>query len=225
MRHSRKAGMTLIEVTIAITLLSLLFAGHAMAIRVGLQAFTKVDAKLADIRKVTGAQNILHQELEGLIPVLAMCGDQSVDTVSRRPFSRGANLRADGVGVLAATGMAREPQCWNCFVIPGEEGGVRLVMNEELYTGYKGAAHFCTGFTNDGTAPIPQFTPVVLGQNHSFWPDQLAYCRFSYFYPGSLVDNKPPAWVTTWAVKGCLRRIRIEMAPMHPDHRGFRRSR
>jgi prepilin-type N-terminal cleavage/methylation domain-containing protein len=218
MRHSRKAGMTLIEVTIAITLLSLLSLGMAMAIRVGLQAFTKVDAKLADIRKVTGAQNILHQELEGLIPVLAMCGDQSVDTGFKAAFFQGEPTSVRMVsGFSLQQGWRGEPQVLELFVIPGEEGGVRLVMNEELYTGYKGAAHFCTGFTNDGTAPIPQFTPVVAGPKSFVLADQLAYCRFSYFYPGSLVDNKPPAWVTTWAVKGWPQAIRIEMAPMHPD--------
>ena len=221
MRHSSRAGVTLIEITIAITLLSLLSLGMAIAIRVGLQAFSKTDAKLMDIRKISGAQNILHQELEGLIPVLAACGAFTVDNGFKVAFFQGepAALRLVSSFSLQQ-GWRGEPQVLELFVIPGEDnGGVRLVVNESLYTGYLGAAHFCTGVTADSDtgALLPRFVPVAAGPKSFVLADQLAYCRFSYYYPGNALENKPPAWVTTWTVKGWPQAIRIEMAPLHPD--------
>ena len=117
-------------------------------------------------------------------------------------------------------GWRGEPQVLELFVIPGEDnGGVRLVVNESLYTGYLGAAHFCTGIANDSVtgAPLARFVAVAAGPKSFVLADQLAYCRFSYYYPGNAQLSKPPAWVTTWAVKGWPQAIRIEMAPLHPD--------
>ena len=221
MRRSSRAGVTLIEITIAITLLSLLSLGMAIAIRVGLQAFAKTDAKLMDIRKITGTQNILHQELEGLIPVLAACAGNTVDNGFRAAFFQGEPAALRMVSSFSLQQASRgEPQVLELFVIPGEDnGGVRLVVNESLYTGYMGAAHFCTGVTPDSVtgAPLARFMPVVAGPRSFVLADQLAYCRFWYYYPGSVQENKPPAWVATWSTKGWPQAIRIEMAPLHPD--------
>ena len=221
MKRSRRAGVTMIEMVVAITLLSLLVLGMAIAIRVGIQAFTKTDAKLMDIRKIAGAQNILHQELEGLIPVLAMCGDNTPDSGFKAAFFQGesASLRMVS-GFSLQQGWRGQPQILELFVIPSDQGeGVRLVVNESLYTGYRGAAHFCTGVTYDATAnaPLAHFIPVVAGPKSFVLADQLAYCRFSYFFPGSQYPTVPPAWVTQWSAKGWPEAIRIEMAPSHPD--------
>jgi hypothetical protein len=221
MRRSSRAGVTLIEITIAITLLSLLSLGMAIAIRVGLQAFAKTDAKLMDIRKITGAQNILHQELEGLIPVLAVCGGNTVDNGFKAAFFQGEPAAVRLVSSFSLQqGWRGEPQVLELFVIPGENNeGVRLVVNESLYPGYLGAAHFCTGVTPDSItgAPMAHFVPVVAGPKSFVLADQLAYCQFSYYYPGSALESKAPAWVATWAAKGWPEAIRIEMAPLHPD--------
>src|SRR6185437_10387932 len=69
----RDAGLTLIEVLIAVTLLSMLTVGMAIAMRVGLSAFAKTDEKLMDNRRVAGAQRALQNELEGLMPVAVRC--------------------------------------------------------------------------------------------------------------------------------------------------------
>ena len=70
MRRSR-SGVTLIEVLIAISLLSLLSLGILMALRVGIGAMDKAQRKLMDNRRAAGAQRILAQQLAGFIPVIA----------------------------------------------------------------------------------------------------------------------------------------------------------
>jgi type II secretory pathway component PulJ len=221
MRRSPRAGVTLIEITIAITLLSLISLGMAIAIRVGLQAFSKTNAKLMDIRKITGAQNILHQELEGMIPVLAACGGSNADNGFRAAFFQGEPAALRMVSAFSLQqGWRGGPQVLELFVIPGDDNeGVRLVVNESLYTGYVGAAHFCASVTGDAItgAPMAHFVPVVGGPNSFVLADQLAYCRFTYYYGGSVQDGKPPMWVATWTFKGWPQAVRIEMAPLHPD--------
>ena len=124
----RQAGLTLVEVLIAITLLSLLTTGMLFAMRVGLLAFSKTDGKLMENRRVAGAQRVVEQELAGLMPVIAPCG---------APGARAAFFQGEG-DVLRLVSTFSLQQAWRgpaqileLFVIPGEEGrGVRLVVNE-----------------------------------------------------------------------------------------------
>jgi general secretion pathway protein J len=74
MRHRSTAGVTLMELLIAVLLLSLLSVGLLFALRIGLNAYSKTQSRLMDNRRVAGAQRILEQELEGLVPVMAPCG-------------------------------------------------------------------------------------------------------------------------------------------------------
>ena len=69
MRRRSNAGVTLMELLIAVLLLSLLSTGLLFALRIGLNAYSKTQSKLMDNRRVAGAQRILEQELQGLVPV------------------------------------------------------------------------------------------------------------------------------------------------------------
>ena len=65
--------MTLLEVLIAVTLLSLLSVAMFTAMRIGLNSFVKADTRLMDNRRVAGAQRIVEDQIEGLMPVIATC--------------------------------------------------------------------------------------------------------------------------------------------------------
>src|SRR5262245_7262832 len=68
------AGVTLLEVVIAVSLLSLLTVGVSAALRLGLSALSKTNTRLMSNRRVTGSQLALQQQLEGFMPVIAPCG-------------------------------------------------------------------------------------------------------------------------------------------------------
>ena len=58
-------------------------------------------------------------------------------------------------------------------MIQGAEGrGVRLVVNERLYTGSASAGAFCLGYSFDPATGIrtPLFRPIETGADHSCWP-------------------------------------------------------
>ena len=108
------------------------------------------------------------------------------------------------VHVLAATGLARTAADLQLFVIPGEESGVRLVVNEIPYTGTaRRPAQYCTGTI---TVPNP-IAPLAPDAAHRaplptfVLADKLAYCRFSYYTPPSPDCSDPPVWRPHWAAK------------------------
>src|SRR5436190_22960641 len=73
--HSSNAGITLLEVVIAVSLLSLLTVGVTTALRLGLSALSKTNTRLMANRRVTGAQQVLQEQLEGLMQVVVLYGN------------------------------------------------------------------------------------------------------------------------------------------------------
>jgi general secretion pathway protein J len=216
----RESGTTLIEVLIAVTLLSLLSVGMLTAMRVGLMAFSKTNNKLMDNRRVAGAQRVIQEELEGMMPVVAACGDTPRPTPPQTAFFEGQPQTLRLVSAFSLQqGWRGQPQILELFVIPGEEGrGVRLVVNEIPYTGPAGTAQICTGRTRDQLTGgnLAVFAPVQAGPNSFVLADKLAYCRFSYFTI-PLDHNLLRHWTPQWTFSGWPFAVRIEMAPLDPD--------
>ncbi len=89
MKRPSTAGVTLIEVLIAVSLLSLLATGVLLAMRVGLGALGRANDRLMSNRRVAGAQRILEQELEGFLPTMALCSANAEGPKSNLPFFEG----------------------------------------------------------------------------------------------------------------------------------------
>lgn len=215
MRPRSRAGVTLLEVLIAVTLLSLLSVGMLMAMRLGLSAFGKADDKLMGNRRAAGAQRIVQEEIEGIVPVIALCGGGPQSLVTRMGFFQGEPQVMRLVSTFSLQqGWRGQPQILEFFVIPGENGrGVRLVVNEVLYTGPLGAGRLCTGQVSpDG---LPQFAPVSATPQSFVLADQLEYCRFSYLQYDPHSDQT--LWKPAWTVPGWPLAVRMEMAPLEPD--------
>ena len=147
MRRRPTAGVTLMELLIAVLLLSLLSVGLLFALRIGLNAYSKTQTRLMDNRRVAGAQRILEQELEGLVPVVAPCGIGTEGGGTPAQFFQGEPETMRLVSTFSLQGAWRgQPQILEIFVIPGAEGrGVRLVVNEIPYQGPQAAGRLCLG--------------------------------------------------------------------------------
>ena len=200
-----EAGLTLMEVLIAITLLSLLTAGMLIALRVALSGTAKANSRLMEDRRVAGAQRIIEQEIAGFMPTRAQCagganiiffqGEQSsmrfVSTYSLQQAWRGL------------------PQILEFTVLDRDDGkGVRLVVNEHIYSGPLSTGLFCTG--------PGRYAPIETGAGSFVLADKLAFCRFAY-----LVPPQPPApapqWLPRWPLDRWPLAVRIEMAPFDDD--------
>ena len=218
-RHANSAGVTLIELLIAVLLFSLLSLGVVMTLRVALSGMNKSETKLTTNRRVSSIERILDQEIKEIMPVTALC--------QPRPGVRGAKLmffQGEAQSMrLASTyslqeGQRGRPMILEYQVIPGEDNqGVRLIVNEHWYTGPLGAGAYClgTGPSPDGGPPGPLFAPIAIGANSFVLADKLAYCRFSFRDPR--LSGQPPVWVTRWVKPVLPNAIRMEMAPLMPD--------
>ncbi|HXS96259.1 MAG TPA: prepilin-type N-terminal cleavage/methylation domain-containing protein [Candidatus Limnocylindrales bacterium] len=217
----RDAGLTLIEVLIAVTLLSMLTVGMAIAMRVGLSAFAKTDEKLMDNRRVAGAQRALQNELEGLMPVAVRCTGGGPAAGFQFPMLQADEDRLRLVSTFSLQqGWRGQPQILEMFVMPGDEGkGVRLVVNEIPYSAFT-AGMACVGVTTDPVFHIgvPQFAPFVVNEHSFVLADKLAYCRFGYLGVGPDGPSPPaPIWRKHATGLGWPQAIRIEMAPFTAD--------
>jgi prepilin-type N-terminal cleavage/methylation domain-containing protein len=215
--RSREAGVTLIELLVAVTLLSLLSLGMVMALRLSLSAYSKTETKLMESRRVMGAQRIVQQELEGMVPAFVMCGAGQGAPGMRAVLFQGTPAGIWMVSTFSLQmGWRGQPQILQVFVIPGKEG-VRLVVNEYPYTGPIGAAQYCSGsfIAPNSISRLALMTGFAAGPQTFVLADNLASVKFSYYTPAVNMYD-PPAWQPEWASKGWPMAVRIEMVPSSP---------
>jgi len=214
-----QAGVTLIELLIAVLLFSLLSVGIVLTLRVALNAMNKSDSKLMANRRVSSVERILDQEIEGIMPVTANCQPEPGAQGPPMLFFQGEQTSMRLVSTYSLQqGERGLPMILEFQVIPGEEGqGVRLVVNEHWYTGPRGAGIFCLGMGPgfDGGPPAPRFVPINIGSDSFVLSDKLAYCHFSF--RDLRVPPQPPVWVERWIKPVLPNAVRIDMAPLMPD--------
>lgn len=211
-KHSRQ-GVTLLELLIAVMLVSLLTVAILFAMRTGFTTMERTNDRLQQNRRVLGAQRALEGQIGGFLPVKVACGGAQATMLfdgtasSMRLVSR-YSLEEAHRGY---------PRLLEYLVIPGAENrGVRLIVNETIYAGPSSIASLCVGVQPDGLAGFlrPRLRPIEPGPRSFVLADQLAFCRLSYL----LVDQGGrKAWSTV--VQGMLppEAVRVEMAPIEPD--------
>lgn len=214
-RKPDSAGVTLMELLVAVLLLSLLSVGIVLTMRVALSAMNKTDSRLMANRRVTSVERILNDQISGIMPVTADCSGGG-HLAGRMMFFQGEtqSMRLASTYSLheGARGM---PMILEFQVIPGEDDeGFRLVVNEEWYTGPRGAGLLCIGMTNGPGGRRPGFVPIQIGANSFVMADHLAYCRFSFRDP---TTRPQPMWLEQWVKPTLPDAIRIELAPIAPD--------
>jgi len=212
-----RAGVTLIEVTVAIALLSFLSLGIMFALRIGLNALDKANRKLMADRRIAGAQRILESQLAGFMPVVAQFALLPDAPGQKFSFFEGRAQSMRFVSSYSLGEAARGlPQVVEFQVIPGEgDRGVRLVVNENVYTGPRSAGRFSMGPGVDpelGVATM-RYLPISIGPGSFVLADRLAYCRFAYY--GIQIGSPLEQWKSGWAPPDRYpTAIRIEMASL-----------
>jgi prepilin-type N-terminal cleavage/methylation domain-containing protein len=214
-RRRSQSGVTLMELLIAITLVSLLSVSMLMAMRVGFNAMEKTNNRIIANRRAIGTQRILDQQIAGMIVMTAACQANTGGPPIKMPFFQGQPQTMRFVSSYSLQEAHRGyPRILEYQVIPHPEGlGVRLIVNERLYSGPRSAGQFCLGPGGPGMGGL--FLPVEIGPQSFVLADQLAFCRFAF-----LEDAPPPLnreWVPLFTDQAKFpRAIRIEMAPLQP---------
>lgn len=216
----RDAGMTLMEVLIAVTLLSVLSLAMMLAMRLGISALWRTDQRLMDNRRVAGAQRLVEQELQGLIPVMAPCmGSGGEGGPKVAVFSGQMNSLTMVSAYSLQEAWRGRPQMLQFFTIPGEEGGMRLVVNEVPFTGSKFAGQTCQGMepAKEGQPGyVARFMAPQASERSFVLADKLRAVSFQYLTRPEKIDQ-PGVWVPIWTRAEWPAGIRIVMEPMEPS--------
>jgi prepilin-type N-terminal cleavage/methylation domain-containing protein len=218
-RCRRRAGVTLIEMLVAVTLVSLLSVAMLFAIRVGLNALERTNDQLIANRRVLGAQRAIDQQIAGFIPVQAVCGGPlQPSRASGMLFFHGEPRSMRFVTSYSLEEAGRGyPRILEYAVIPGREAGVRLIVNEHPYTGPQSLAFFCLGPGADPVTGAPglRFRPVEPMPRSFVLADRLVQCSLSYQvrHPVSGVRQWRPAYTGPEPPVA----IRLEMTPLEVD--------
>ncbi len=220
MKPRSEAGITLMELLVAMALLSLLSVSMLFAIRIGLSAMEKSQDKLQTNRRVMGVEKVFSAQLAGFMPAKADCQSPS-GPLTPLPFFQGepTTLRFVSSYSLQEAGRGY-PRILEFQVVTGEQGlGVRLIVNEILYTGPKSTGALCAGTRSDPLADgvLPLFGPVAIGNFSFVLADKLAYCRFNYKEEKANQTELTEKWSTSWHKQRPPAAIHVEMGPLIPD--------
>ncbi len=211
--------MTLIEVMIAVLLFAILSVGILMALRVGVNAMDHANERLMSNRRSAYAARILESQLAGFIPEPALYQLSPQSPPQFMPFFQGEPVSMRFVSSYSLQEASRGmPQILEFQVIQGADGrGVRLVVNEQPFTGPRSAGAFSLGYAMDPVTNtrIPLFRPIQTGPGSFVLADKLAYCRLLFEFPR--LGPQPAGWVNHWIRSEWPLAVRIEMAPLDPD--------
>lgn len=203
-RKRRTRGFTLVEMIIAVTLVAAIITGLLMAMRTGLTAYEKVNRRLEDNRRAMGLEQALHRQFGGMMPVTGECG---VGGPKVAAFNGDAASVRFVSSFSLAEGARGYPRVVEYAAAPDPHGGLRLMMNERIYSGPSSVAPLCVNLT---------FPPVEVTPQSVEMAGKLAYCRFAYRAP--LPDSPMGAnWTAIWQRPDLPRAVRIEMMPLDPN--------
>jgi type II secretory pathway pseudopilin PulG len=210
MRRRSDSGITLIEILIAVSLLSLLSVGILIAMHLGLNTMEKTDSRMVRNRRVVNARKIIENEIEGFTYTNATFHPRA-DVFQFVPFFQAEPQSMRFVSSFSLEDAWRgHPQITALQVIPGDKNeGVRLIVNETPYTGPVQAGQFIVS-VEPGER---HYAPILPDVKSFVLADRLQFCRF--FYLEQIPAPPFQAWRSDWIVPDRLPLgIRIEMAPL-----------
>lgn len=192
-RRRSQAGMTLIELLLAVTLFGAISASMGIVLNVAFTSMNKIDAKVEFNRRIISSQRSLDQILNGLIPVVTPCGGRPVGimgSVNSLRFLSSYSL---------TEGSRGRPRIVELFAAPSPNGGFRLLLNERPYFGKRMLTAACS-------------QPFLTAESSYILADRLDRCLFSF----RRIDRESGGemWTPSWVFPEWPSAIRIDMAPL-----------
>lgn len=196
--EQRVRGFTLVEMLIAITILSMVMVMAFSSMRIAAAVASRVDAATAESRRVHQAQRLLRGQLQRAMPVL------DARNAEQETLDFGASQHE--ISFVAPMSVAASmPGLYRVSLKVTPASGVaagtnRLLLSYRLWT--------------PGRTPGPADTDVV----ELMLIEGFRRSRFS-FYDGA--DNRSPRWVDEWRTRQTLPSlVRIEIeGGAFADHR------
>ena len=220
-RSSPTAGLTLIEVLVAVTLLALLAGALTLALQTAAASWKQGRQRLTLDRRTAVSNQILHAALANLAPVIALPPPGHGPAA---PFFHGEPNEMRFVsGYSSSDGRRGGLEIVELAVIEGPNG-LRLTMTESPYRGPASVGRFVVGMIPpaDGLEERVDFLPVQPRPDSLIAADRLSRCTFSYL-KRPRQPNAPAVWQPVWdGLVELPAAVRIAMEPAPDDEKRLR---
>jgi len=223
--RSGQAGLTLIEVLVAVTIVGLLMVAISSSLNIGLRGMESANRYLELNRKVSRTQDILERQILNLVPSSAACLLDTPQSPQPIPFFQGEPTSMRFISTYSLEGGDRGyPFILEFTAIGGDPKksppGFRLIVNELPYQGPLSAGQVCFGLKYNQAIQTmaPAFAPIQPRPTSYVMADRLLQVRFRYQRPG--IAPEQPTWVDFWTFKELPLAIGVELTPLPGEVNG-----
>ena len=195
LRSRAEAGITLLELLVSMTIVSLLATTALFAWRVGSSAWLKASERLEKDRTVLAVHQLVEEQMASMVPyqawttsggreVLFQGEPQTARFVSRYSLARRA---ASGLYLIE-------------YQVAEQADGTRqLLLNESPVWGNEELGTLLAGAESRPEGVVQKFQPFERGPQTVTLIEGLQECRFEYYRtPG---PNQPGTWTDQWIVR------------------------
>ena len=195
----RNAGMTLVEILVAIALFGLLSAALVTALQVGAGAWQRTRSRLTLDRRIATANSILHAEFAGIAPILAQIPPERRVGIPNLVFFQGEPDAMRFVTSYSVTEGRRGGLRITELRIVDSSQGRRVLLNQMPYRGPLSAGSLVEGYLRNSSFPRGRviFQPIQTRPDSLVIMDELEECSFSYLKEPPMF-NASSEWAPLW---------------------------
>ena len=192
-----RAGLTLIEVLVSVSMLALLAVGMTTALTMATGSWTQVRERLTLDRRVSSLNQMLHAHFAGVVPVVAR--PRREVGVAEAPFFHGEPDQMRFVSSYSMyEGVRGGLRIVELNTMRTTEG-LRLVLTESPYLGSRSVGRFVRGSERSGRYLRLLFDPVRPREDSLIVADKLGKVEFAYRgEPEGPNDRDEVEWTPTW---------------------------
>ena len=217
----RRRGMTLIEVLVAVALMSMLSVGLFTALQIGATSWQTTRERLMLDRRVATANAILHSSFASIVPLMAEIPPERTIGLRQLLFFQGEPDAMRFVSSYSVTEGVRGGLRIVELRVASAPKGLRMLLNQLPYLGPLSAGSLVAGRVSDPGFPLGRiiFSPIRAMPASLIIADELAQCTFSYLRRPRRRDE-PSAWLPYWHGRDSLpAAIRVSLSPSSREAR------
>ena len=217
-RRRPDAGLTLIEILVAVTLLALLSAGMLTALAMSAGSWSQARERLTLDRRIATANQLLYAQFAAVTPVLMQ--PPALSGAPPAPFFHGEPKQMRFVSSYSLDAGPRGGLIIVELNVQNAKEGERLVLTQSPYRGPFSTGRYAMGTERDGPAGFRiLYSPVRPRADSLIVADQLESCLFEY-QREPRTPGEPAEWLPFWGDANQLpAAIRVRLTPAKREAR------
>ncbi len=191
------AGVTLIELLVALTLLGLISTALLAALSSAVNGWRVTSQQISVSRNTSNLNAVLHSAITSLVPYRPA---PSANQGGQLLFFQGDFQVMCWISTFSPRRGARSGLRLLAFRVVSDSSGVHLILSDKPCPDPQGLRQLVTGIAPNslpGTAPQLHFMPVVQETDSMTLAENLSACNFRYLRK-TLLPKESTQWVSKW---------------------------